>query len=110
MIGSDLSATSKSLFFDFSGVDAGGFAELNFLHQATGICLTAANQDQCTGNPSTFAIGVFGAGYVSPVETGVVQIVSVVPEAAIWSMMVAGMFSIGWLMRSKHRQARTTLV
>ena len=101
--GSDLSATASGLFFNFSGVDGGVFAAVNFA-TLNGYCVASSPQS-CEFTPASEALLVANQLFQGPVQTGEVQIaVAAVPEPSTWAMLLIGFAGIIGFWRFTNRE------
>lgn len=112
VVGSDLTATSTELFFNFSGADSGYLwfhdAPLQW-EPAPFACFVSASANQCytSGGISVSSIGPL-PGYANPTVpvTGTVAIAGPTPEPATWAMMLVGFGLAGGAMRWRRSASR----
>lgn len=102
VIGSDLTATSSGLFFNFGDTGATGFA-LTDAGQQNGICFVTAT-GMCTMTGISIEIGVNGTDFTNPPIDGVEQIASVpvsaTPEPSSIALLgTAFLSSVGLIRR-----------
>jgi hypothetical protein len=107
---SAFTATSTSLFFDFSATN--GSPYLVFQSSYSYLCLNSA-PGNCNGVPSSVSILV--NGFINPpisesgnVEIATVAVAGAVPEPSTWAMMILGFAGIGFM--AYRRKSRPTFV
>jgi hypothetical protein len=91
--GSDLTATSSGLFYNFASTDLSGYV---LLLGAQALCLNNSGPG-CYGN-FVSSIVLFNGDVTSIPEIGNVQIgtaVGAVPEPSTWAMMILGFAGVG---------------
>ena len=97
-VGSDLTATSNGLFFNFSDASAGYFM---FSGLGNYFCFTtAAAAASCGSNGAFSGETIFVVSEAGIGKTGDVQVASAVasvPEPSTWAMMILGFAGIGFM-------------
>lgn len=105
VFGSNLTATSSGLFFDY-GSGAGAFLAAAIVGgSGVEVYCVATGPVSCTGVLNNESIVVNTNFYQGPPQSGVVQIAAAaVPEPSAWALAITGFMGLGGLLRGRRKQ------
>jgi len=102
LVGSDLTATSTGLFFNFSSPSS---SFVDFFNLQGYICFNNASHG-CGSSPSSVELSASSPiGPSALPESGNVEVASAVPEPSTWAMMILGFAGVGFLACRRRNQA-----